>query len=164
MFLTAAQAAAEPGEDDRKPLLQCASAHRPEEIDDYLFRALGAGASGFILKDAPPSEIVRAVRVVAAGEALLSRAVTRRLISTHARRARAPMPVAGLDELTERERKLVTWVATGRSNEEIGRALFISPATVRTHVGRAMMKLGARDRAQLVVYALNSGLEPPDEL
>lgn len=134
------------------------------EIDEYVFRALRAGASGFILKDAAPAEIVRAIRVVAAGEALLSPSVTRRVIAMLGERpAGALAPVPGLAELTEREREMVAWVATGRSNEEIGQALFISPATVRTHVGRAMSKLRARDRAQLVVFAVQSGLTIPHE-
>jgi DNA-binding NarL/FixJ family response regulator len=134
------------------------------EIDEYVFRALHAGASGFILKDATPAELVRAIRVVAAGEALLSPSVTKRLITRFSQRpTMALAPVPGLDELTERERELVAWVATGRSNEEIGQALFISPATVRTHVGRAMLKLRARDRAQLVVFAVQSGLTIPHE-
>jgi DNA-binding NarL/FixJ family response regulator len=129
------------------------------EIDEYVFRALQAGASGFILKDAAPAELVRAIRVVAAGEALLSPSVTKRLITRFSQRpATMFAPVPGLDELTERERELVAWVATGRSNEEIGQELSISPATVRTHVGRAMIKLHARDRAQLVVFAVQSGL------
>jgi DNA-binding NarL/FixJ family response regulator len=134
------------------------------EIDEYVFGALQAGASGFVLKDTPPAELVRAIRVVTAGEALLSPSVTKRLINRFSRQpATAPMPVPGLDELTDREREMVAWVATGRSNEEIGRALGISPATVRTHVGRAMLKLGARDRAQLVVFAVRSGLTLPHE-
>lgn len=134
------------------------------EIDDYVFHALQAGASGFILKDAAPAELVRAIRVVAAGEALLSPSVTRRVITQFGSQpARAIVPVPGLAELTERERELVAWVATGRSNEEIGQKLFISPATVRTHVGRAMIKLRARDRAQLVVFAVRSGLTLPHE-
>jgi DNA-binding NarL/FixJ family response regulator len=134
------------------------------EIDEYVFRALHAGASGFILKDAAPAELVRAIRVVAGGEALLSPSVTRRLIARFSEQpTRALTPVEGLDELTEREREMVAWVATGRSNEEIGQELFISPATVRTHVGRAMLKLHARDRAQLVVFAVQSGLTLPNE-
>jgi DNA-binding NarL/FixJ family response regulator len=134
------------------------------EIDEYVFRALQAGASGFILKDAAPAELVRAIRVVADGEALLSPSVTKRLITRFSQQpATALTPVPGLDELTERERELVAWVATGRSNQEIGQALFISPATVRTHVGRAMLKLHARDRAQLVVFAVRSGLTIPHE-
>lgn len=136
------------------------------EIDEYVFGALQAGASGFVLKDTPPAELVRAVRVVTAGEALLSPSVTRRLIDRFGRQpsiSLAPAPVPGLDELTEREREMAAWVATGRSNEEIGQALGISAATVRTHVGRAMLKLGARDRAQLVVIAVQTGLTLPHE-
>jgi DNA-binding NarL/FixJ family response regulator len=134
------------------------------EIDEYVFRALQAGASGFILKDAAPAELVRAIRVAAAGEALLSPSVTKRLITRFSQRPTTGLaPVPGLDELTEREREMVAWVATGRSNEEIGQELLISPATVRTHVGRAMIKLHARDRAQLVVYAVQSGLTLPHQ-
>jgi DNA-binding NarL/FixJ family response regulator len=134
------------------------------EIDEYVFRALQAGASGFILKDAAPAELVRAIRVAAAGEALLSPSVTKRLITRFSQRPTTALaPVPGLDELTEREREMVAWVATGRSNEEIGQELLISPATVRTHVGRAMIKLHARDRAQLVVYAVQSGLTLPHQ-
>lgn len=132
------------------------------EIDEYVFRALQAGASGFVLKDAAPDEVVHAIRVVAAGEALLSPSVTRRVIGRFCRSPAMPVdPLPGIGELTERERELVAWVATGRSNEEIGRELVISPATVRTHVGRAMLKLGARDRAQLVVLAMQHGLTLP---
>jgi DNA-binding NarL/FixJ family response regulator len=132
------------------------------EIDEYVFHALQDGASGFILKDTEPAELVRAIRVVAAGEALLSPSVTKRVITLFGQRpARAATPVPGLAELTEREREMVAWVATGRSNEEIGRELVISPATVRTHVSHAMIKLGARDRAQLVVFAMQAGLTTP---
>jgi len=126
------------------------------EIDEYVFEALRAGAAGFILKDNAPSELVHAVRVVASGEALLSPSVTRRVVSRFARRATAP--VTGLDELTSREREMVAWVATGSSNEEIAKELYLSPATVRTHVSRAMLKLRARSRAQLVVFAIRAGL------
>ena len=134
------------------------------EIDEYVFRALQAGASGFVLKDAAPAEIVRAIRVVAAGEALLSPSVTKRVIAMFGQHsASALTPVPGLETLTERERELMAWVATGRSNEEIGQALYISPATVRTHIGRAMSKLHARDRAQLVVFAIQAGLTIPEE-
>jgi DNA-binding NarL/FixJ family response regulator len=129
------------------------------EIDEYVFAALQEGAAGFILKDSAPSELVHAVRVVAGGAALLSPSVTRRVVSQFARRALTPSaPVAGLDELTSRERELAAWVATGSTNEEIARELFLSPATVRTHVSRAMVKLRARSRAQLVVFAIRSGL------
>jgi DNA-binding NarL/FixJ family response regulator len=133
------------------------------EIDEYVFEALAAGASGFVLKDAEPLELLRAVRVVAAGGSLLAPSVTRRVIEQFAgpgNRAVTVHPQMG--ELTEREREMVAWVATGRSNDEIAEALVISPATVRTHISRAMIKLGARDRAQLVVFAIQSGLDLPD--
>lgn len=126
------------------------------ELDDYVFEALSAGASGFVLKDAGPEELLRAVRVVADGGSLLSPSVTRRVIAEFATQRSAPHPQIG--DLTERERELVAWVATGRSNDEIAAALLLSPATVRTHVSRAMLKLGARDRAQLVVFGIQSGL------
>jgi DNA-binding NarL/FixJ family response regulator len=129
------------------------------ELDEYVFEALRAGASGFVLKDAEPDDLMRAVRVVADGGSLLSPSVTRRVIERFASAApgrSAPHP--DLDRLTEREREIVSWVATGRSNDEIAAELVVSPATVRTHVSRAMVKLGARDRAQLVVFAVQSGL------
>lgn len=128
-------------------------------LDEYVFTALSAGASGFLVKDAEPAELLRAIRVVAEGESLLSPEVTRRVIqqfSTRPERAADPHPALG--SLTAREREMVAWVATGASNEEIAARLVLSPATVRTHVGRAMLKLGARDRAQLVVFAIRSGL------
>ena len=129
------------------------------ELDDYVFAALRGGASGFVLKDAEPDELLRAVRVVAAGGSLLSPSVTRRVIDQFAGpSAAAPVPHPQLDQLTDREREIVAWVATGRSNDEIAAELVVSPATVRTHVSRAMVKLGARDRAQLVVFAVQSGL------
>jgi DNA-binding NarL/FixJ family response regulator len=129
------------------------------ELDEYVFEALRAGASGFVLKDADPEDLVRAVRVVADGGSLLSPSVTRRVIEQFAGtgpRRSAVHPE--LHRLTEREREIVAWVATGRSNDEIATELVVSPATVRTHVSRAMIKLGARDRAQLVVFAVQSGL------
>jgi DNA-binding NarL/FixJ family response regulator len=129
------------------------------ELDEYVFEALRAGASGFVLKDAEPDELVRAVRVVADGGSLLSPSVTRRVIERFAAPgSRRVAPHPDLERLTERERDIVAWVATGRSNEEIAAELVVSPATVRTHVSRAMVKLGARDRAQLVVFAVQSGL------
>lgn len=128
-------------------------------LDQYVFAALQAGASGFLLKDSAPDELVGAIRVVASGEALLSPAVTRRVIDLFGRHGVAP--VEGLDTLTPREREMVAWVATGRSNDEIARELVISPDTVRTHVSRAMIKLHARDRAQLVVFAMRAGLTIP---
>ncbi|HEX6871465.1 MAG TPA: response regulator transcription factor, partial [Micromonosporaceae bacterium] len=127
--------------------------------DEYVFESLRLGASGFILKDAEPDELLRAVRAVADGGSLLSPSVTRRVIEQFARAGAAPRaPHPDADRLTEREREIVAWVGTGRSNDEIAAELVVSPATVRTHVGRAMMKLGARDRAQLVVFAIQSGL------
>ena len=130
------------------------------ELDEYVFAALAAGASGFVLKDGEPAELLRAVRVVAEGGSLLSPTVTRRVIEHFtAGPARRTAPRAGVADLTEREREVVAWVATGRSNDEIAAALVVSPATVRTHVGRAMLKLRARDRAQLVVFAIESGLQ-----
>jgi DNA-binding NarL/FixJ family response regulator len=126
------------------------------EVDQYVFEALQAGAAGFVLKDSAPDELVRAVRVAAAGDALLSPSITRRVISLFSRPVAAP--VSGLDELTEREREIVAWVGTGSSNEEIAKELFLSPATVRTHVSRAMLKVNARTRAQLAVFAVRAGL------
>jgi len=129
-------------------------------LDEYVFTALAAGASGFLLKDAEPAELLRAIRVVADGASLLSPAVTRRVIEEFIPRRAAPTAHPMLHLLTAREREIAGWVATGASNEEIAEALVVSPATVRTHVSRAMVKLGARDRAQLVVFALQSGLGP----
>ena len=129
------------------------------ELDEYVFEALASGASGFVLKDGDPAELLRAIRVVAEGGSLLSPTVTRRVIERFATGpARRSGPRPGVDELTEREREIVAWVATGRSNDEIAEELVVSPATVRTHVSRAMLKLRARDRAQLVVFAIESGL------
>ena len=133
------------------------------DLDDYVFDAICHGASGFLVKDTEPGELIRAVRVVAGGNALLSPGVTRRLISEFASRAQRPQrPFGqGLDQLTEREREITTLVAEGLSNDEIAARLFLSPATAKTHVNRAMTKLGARDRAQLVVFAYQSGLARP---
>ena len=131
------------------------------EIDDYVFEALRAGASGFLVKDTEPVDLIAAVRLVAGGEALLSPSVTRRVIEEFAVRAKEPPPSGDLDELTEREREVMALVGTGLSNEEIAGRLVVSPATAKTHVSRAMVKLGARDRAQLVVFAYESGLVRP---
>ncbi|RVX47603.1 LuxR family two component transcriptional regulator [Nonomuraea polychroma] len=131
------------------------------ELDEYVFEALRGGASGFLVKDTEPAELIQAVRVVAAGEALLSPSVTRRLIAEYASRAKEPVTTDGLDQLTEREREVLTLVGTGMTNDEIAAKLFMSPATAKTHVSRAMMKLHARDRAQLVVIAYESGLVKP---
>jgi DNA-binding NarL/FixJ family response regulator len=130
------------------------------ELDEYVFAALATGASGFVLKDGEPADLLRAIRVVADGGSLLSPTVTRRVIEHFAAApARRTAAHPGITELTEREREIVAWVATGRSNDEIAAALVVSPATVRTHVSRAMLKLRARDRAQLVVFAIESGLQ-----
>ena len=130
------------------------------ELDEYVFAALAAGASGFLLKDGEPAELLRAIRVVAQGGSQLSPTVTRRVIEHFtAGPARRTTPRAGLAELTDREREIVAWVATGRSNDEIAAALVVSPASVRTHVSRAMLKLRARDRAQLVVFGIEAGLQ-----
>jgi DNA-binding NarL/FixJ family response regulator len=131
------------------------------DLDEYLFEALRVGASGFLLKDTEPVDLIRGVREVARGEALLSPVVTRRLIEEFAARAKPPLGSSGMDELTEREREVVKLVAAGLSNDEIGERLFVSPATAKTHVSRAMGKLNARDRAQLVVLAYESGLVHP---
>ena len=131
------------------------------EQDEYVFEALRAGASGFLVKDTEPADLVRAVRAVAAGDALLSPGVTRRLIEEFASHAKDVDVAPALDELTEREREVMALVAEGLSNEEIARKLFVSPATAKTHVSRAMVKLRARDRAQLVVFAYESGLVRP---
>lgn len=129
------------------------------EIDEYVFDALKNGASGFLIKDTKPTELLRAIRLVADGEALLSPSVTRKLIATFAAQPpRAVKPHPRLDTLTEREREILGLVGEGLSNQEIAERLVISPATARTHVSRAMTKLGARDRAQLVVFAYQSGL------
>ena len=129
--------------------------------DEHVYRALRAGASGFILKDSPPERLLDAVRVVSAGEALLAPAITRRLVSAFVESAPRTVADPGLDELTERERDVLVQVATGRSNAEIAQALVIAVPTVKTHVGRLLAKLHARDRAQLVVLAYESGLVRP---
>jgi DNA-binding NarL/FixJ family response regulator len=132
------------------------------ETDEYVFEALQAGASGFLLKDAGPAELLHAVRVIAAGEALLAPRVTRRLIAAvTATRIATRAGEDRLAVLTQREREVLAHVGQGLSNDEIGGRLFLSPATVRTHVSHAMGKLGARDRAQLVVIAYQTGLVGP---
>jgi DNA-binding NarL/FixJ family response regulator len=132
------------------------------DTDEYVFDALQAGASGFLLKDAGPAELLHAIRVVAAGDALLAPRITRRLIGQFtARRTAARAAEDRLAVLTEREREVLALVGQGLSNHEIGAELFLSPATARTHVSRAMTKLGARDRAQLVVIAYQTGLVSP---
>jgi DNA-binding NarL/FixJ family response regulator len=134
------------------------------EIDEYVFEALRLGASGFLLKDADAAEILRAIRVIAAGDSLLSPSVTRMVVETFAATPGPTAPRASLlRTLTEREREVVALAGTGLSNDEIAEKLFISPATSRTHVSRAMSKLGARDRAQLVVFAYETGLVTPGQ-
>jgi DNA-binding NarL/FixJ family response regulator len=131
------------------------------DVDELVYAALAAGASGFLVKDATPEDIVRAVRVVAAGEALLAPTVTARLIREFARRAAVPRRAERLAPLTQREREILVLVARGMSTAEIADALTLSPATVKTHVSRILAKAEARDRAQLVVLAYESGLVSP---
>jgi DNA-binding NarL/FixJ family response regulator len=128
------------------------------EVDEYVFEALRGGASGFLVKDTEPAELLRAVRAVAAGDALLSPSVTRRLIEAFAAAPTEVRTDVDLELLTKREREVMALVGTGLSNDEIADLLFVSVATAKTHVNRAMTKLGARDRAQLVVFAYESGL------
>jgi DNA-binding NarL/FixJ family response regulator len=130
-------------------------------LDEYVFDAIRSGASGFLVKDTEPDELVQAVRVVAGGEALLSPSVTKQLIAEFATRAKEPVDAAAIEELTDREREVLALVAEGLSNHEIAGRLTVSPATAKTHVSRAMGKLRARDRAQLVVIAYESGLVRP---
>jgi DNA-binding NarL/FixJ family response regulator len=132
------------------------------DTDEYVFEALQAGASGFLLKDAGPAELLHAIRVVAAGDALLAPRITRRLIAQFAvGRSAAQAAEERLAVLTPREREVLTLVGQGLNNDEIGAAMYLSPATARTHVSRAMTKLAARDRAQLVVIAYQTGLVTP---
>ncbi|GIF03959.1 response regulator [Actinoplanes siamensis] len=129
------------------------------DLDEYVYGALRAGASGFLLKDTPPAELLRAIRVVAAGEALLAPKVTRKLISEFARRPQSERPIPRrLDGVTEREREVLTLIGRGLSNAEIAEHLALSLATVKTHVGRIIAKLEVRDRAQLVIVAYETGL------
>ncbi|MGW4797574.1 response regulator [Nonomuraea sp. NPDC004297] len=139
------------------------------DLDDYVYEALRAGASGFLLKDASAAQLVEAVRVVAAGEALIAPAITKRLITEFARLG-APRPVSGrrvsgrrVEELTERETEVLSLVAQALSNQEIAQKLFVAEQTVKTHVGRVLMKLGLRDRAQAIVFAYETGLVRPGE-
>ncbi|MEU9954473.1 response regulator transcription factor [Streptomyces sp. NPDC050982] len=131
------------------------------ELDEYVFEAIRSGASGFLVKDTEPEELLRAVRAVVEGDALLSPGVTRRLIAEFAARSKEPAAAGALAELTEREREVMALVGIGLSNDEIARRLVVSPLTAKTHVSRTMVKLGARDRAQLVVLAYESGLVRP---
>ncbi|GAA2677746.1 response regulator transcription factor [Streptomyces lunalinharesii] len=149
--------------------------HRPKvlmlttfDVDDYVYEALRAGASGFLLKDAPPADLISAVRVVAAGEALLAPSVTRRLIADFARQRPAARPAdraaLRLNGLTPRETEVLELIARGLSNQEIADRLILAEQTVKTHIGRVLAKLGLRDRAQAVIFAYESGLVSPGEL
>ncbi|WP_121293161.1 response regulator transcription factor [Plantibacter sp. lyk4-40-MEA-4] len=132
------------------------------DIDDYVYDALQAGASGFLLKDALPEDLVHAVRVVAAGDALLAPSVTRRMIAQFAaQKPHASHGAARLAELTEREREVLVLIGQGRSNSEIAATLFIAEQTVKTHVGKVLAKVGARDRVQAVIFAYDTGLVAP---
>jgi DNA-binding NarL/FixJ family response regulator len=136
------------------------------DLDDYVFGALRAGASGFLLKDTPPAQLLDGIRVVSRGESLLAPSITRQLIAEFVRRQPSPgvarwEATGSLDGLTEREKEVLVLVARGLSNQEIGQQLFVTPATAKTHVSRLLMKLGARDRTQLVVLAYESGLVAP---
>ncbi|MEU3710315.1 response regulator [Streptomyces catenulae] len=147
--------------------------HRPKvlmlttfDVDDYVYEALRAGASGFLLKDAPPADLIAAVRIVAAGEALLAPSVTRRLIADFARQGPAPRKDATalrLNGLTPRETEVLKLIARGLSNQEIADALVLAEQTVKTHIGRVLAKLELRDRAQAVIFAYESGLVTPGE-
>jgi DNA-binding NarL/FixJ family response regulator len=127
------------------------------DLDEYVYDALRAGASGFLLKDAPPDRLVEAIHAVAGGDVLLAPSITRRLVERYAG-ARAAIPPPGIDELTAREREVLVLIARGRSNAEIAAELVVSMPTVKTHVGRIFLKLGLRDRAQAVVAAYEAGL------
>ncbi|PYC68116.1 DNA-binding response regulator [Micromonospora arborensis] len=131
------------------------------DLDDYVYRALRAGASGFLVKDTEPAELIHGVRVVARGDALIAPAITRRLIAEFTARVMHPDPAPRLSALTEREREVLTLVAAGLSNDEIAARLVLSPATAKTHVSRIMTKAQVRDRAQLVILAYESGLTVP---
>ncbi|MFD8468851.1 response regulator [Streptomyces cyaneofuscatus] len=131
------------------------------DMDDHVYGALRAGASGFLVKDTEPMELLHGVRVVARGDALIAPAVTRRLISEFANRRKQPAPSPRLNALTEREREVMGLVGAGLSNDEIAARLVLSPATSKTHVSRIMTKLGVRDRAQLVILAYESGMITP---
>ncbi len=132
------------------------------DLDDYIYEALGAGASGFVLKDDPPEQLIAAIRTVAAGDALLSPAVTKRVIAQFVS-SRRRAPPKGLDELTAREREVLRLIADGLSNAEIGQQLYIGETTVKTHVTRVLQKLGLRDRVQAVVLAYQTGIVEGDD-
>ncbi len=131
------------------------------DLDEHVFEAIRSGANGFLVKDTEPEELLRAIHAVVEGDALLSPRVTRRLIEEFATRAKEPVGVPALTGLTDREREVVSLAAEGLTNDEIAARLIMSAATAKTHVSRAMIKLGARDRAQLVVFAYETGLVRP---
>ena len=131
------------------------------DLDDYVYDAIRAGASGFLLKDTPADDLIRAVKVVGAGDALLSPSVTRRLIEEFAAESTAYTPSAGLDQLTERETEVLALMARGRSNQEIAAELYLGETTVKTHVSRVLTKLEVRDRVQAVIAAYEAGLVRP---
>jgi DNA-binding NarL/FixJ family response regulator len=133
------------------------------ERDDYVFEALRAGASGFMLKNATPEELVRAVRIVAAGEALLAPSITRRVIEDYARHSAPARRDDRLDHLTERELEVLRLLATGKSNSELAAHLYLGEGTIKTHVSHVLGKLGLRDRVQAVVFAYESGLVEPGQ-
>ena len=133
------------------------------DLDDYVYGALRAGAAGFLLKDTPPEKLIDAVRIIAGGEALLAPSITRRLVEEFAANTAGAAPVDGLDDLTERETEVLRAMARGLSNAEIAEELFVGETTVKTHVGRVLMKLGVRDRVQAVVAAYESGLIRPGQ-
>jgi DNA-binding NarL/FixJ family response regulator len=133
------------------------------DLDEYVFDALAAGASGFLLKDVPPEDLVRAIRVVAAGDALLAPSITRRLIEQFVQRPSAELDRSTIDHLTERERDVLRLVARGLSNAEIADTLFLSPSTIKTHVGHILDKLGLRDRVQAAILAYEAGLVRPGQ-
>jgi DNA-binding NarL/FixJ family response regulator len=154
-------ASADPGRTDSRPRVLILTTF---DLDEYVYDALGAGASGFLLKDSPPEQLVSAIRVVAGGESLLAPSVTSRLIEQFARtRARRLQPPPSIDELTSRELEVFTLIARGLSNAEIADALVVSDSTVKTHVARVLTKLGLRDRVQAVVLAYESGLVTPGQ-
>lgn len=131
------------------------------ELDEYVFEAMRSGATGFLVKHTEPADLVRAIRVVAAGDALLSPGATRRLVAEFVAHTKPPPQTTQMSELTDREHEVMELVAEGLTNAEIGERLFMSPATARTHVSRILLKLGARDRTQLVVMAYESGMVRP---
>jgi DNA-binding NarL/FixJ family response regulator len=160
--LAATRALLEPDGADRQPprVLMLTTF----DLDDYIYEALRAGASGFMLKDSEPEELLRAVRVVAAGEALLAPRITRRLIENFVEaRPRRPAGALALNALTDREREVLRLMALGRSNAEIAASLFIAEQTTKTHVSRILQKLGLRDRVQAVVFGYETGLVIPGE-